>query len=159
MVLVFWNFLLRKVSQNEFTEIDTYTCGGHVPAGRLWSIRGVSVSTNRNIMLQTWSSRCLKWMITGFLFRVLNLNEICTERCEATLLQCILGCESTDTSCLTDCIRDETDCINGKQFIFTQFIWIFILNFLSGCPCELNCSEGCTDCDNPVCQCEVNYIN
>ena len=35
MALVFCNFLLRNISQNEFTEIDTYTCGGHVPAERL----------------------------------------------------------------------------------------------------------------------------
>ena len=60
MALVFCNFLLRNISQNEFTEIDTYTCGGHVPAERLWPIRGVSVSTYRVILLQTVSLRCLK---------------------------------------------------------------------------------------------------
>ena len=48
MVLVFCIFLLRKISQNEFTEIDTYTCGGHVPAGPFWPIRRVSVSTYRD---------------------------------------------------------------------------------------------------------------
>ena len=53
MVLVFCIFLLRKISQNEFTEIDTYTCGGHVPAGRLWSIWGVSVSTVIDLIFQT----------------------------------------------------------------------------------------------------------
>ena len=35
MVSAFCNFLLRKISQYEFTEIDTYTGSGQVPAGRL----------------------------------------------------------------------------------------------------------------------------
>ena len=56
-------------------------------------------------------------MITGFLFRVLNLNEICTERCGATLLQCIQGCEPDDSSCLSECIRDEIECINGNLLV------------------------------------------
>ena len=56
-------------------------------------------------------------MITGFLFRVLNLNEICTERCEASHLQCILNCPSNDVNCLSQCIREETECTNGKFFI------------------------------------------
>ena len=46
MILLLWNVLLRRISQNEFTEIDTFTRGGHMPAGPIWSIPGVSVSTN-----------------------------------------------------------------------------------------------------------------
>ena len=37
-------FFITKDFKNEFTEIDTYTGGGHVPAGTIWSII-VSVST------------------------------------------------------------------------------------------------------------------
>ena len=58
MVLVFCNLLLRKISQNEFTEIDTYTSGGHVPAGRLWPIPGVSVSTIRDMLYKKGSKQC-----------------------------------------------------------------------------------------------------
>ena len=47
---VFWNFSLRKISKNEFTEIDTYTGSGYVPDGRLWSVSGMSVSTNEDII-------------------------------------------------------------------------------------------------------------
>ena len=61
-------------------------------------------------------------MITGFLFRVLNLNEICTERCGATLLQCINDCETNDSPCLSKCIRDENECINGELQIKIIFI-------------------------------------
>ena len=25
------------------------------------------------------------------------------------------------------------------------------------CPCELNCLDGCDECDNPVCDCEVSF--
>ena len=53
----------------------------------------------------------------GVLFRVLNLNEICTERCGATLLQCIQDCESDDSSCLSECIREEIECINGNLLV------------------------------------------
>ena len=59
------DFLLGKISQNELTEIDTYTGSGYVPAGPIRST-GVSVSTDRNILkrfqkvLKGWSR-----MITG----------------------------------------------------------------------------------------------
>ena len=47
MPSVFWNFLFWNISKYEFTEIDTFIGGGHVPAG-LFS--GVSVSTNRDMV-------------------------------------------------------------------------------------------------------------
>ena len=25
-----------------------------------------------------------------------------------------------------------------------------------GCPCEVNCLDGCDECDNPVCDCQVS---
>ena len=28
----------------------------------------------------------------------------------------------------------------------------------SECPCELNCLDGCDDCDNPVCNCQVRTL-
>ena len=59
----------------------------------------------------------LKMDKTGIWFRVLNLNEICTERCEENQLICILNCPANDTTCLSQCIREETECINGELFI------------------------------------------
>ena len=47
-------------------------------------------------------------------FRVPELNLVCTERCEQTLLECFVGCEN-DMNCVSDCIREETKCIQGKS--------------------------------------------
>ena len=98
-------------------------------------------------------------MKTGFLFRVVDLNEICTEKCEENQLQCILNCLSNDPACLSQCIREETECTNGKFFIeiiYSIKVESPLKNVISACPCELNCLDGCTDCDNPVCECEVS---
>ena len=27
-----------------------------------------------------------------------------------------------------------------------------------GCPCEVNCLDGCDECDNPVCDCQVSVV-
>ena len=101
-------------------------------------------------------------MITGFLFRVIDLNEICIERCEASHLQCILNCPSNDVNCLSQCIREESECFNGKfiiEIISSIKVETPLQIVISACPCELNCLDGCTDCDNPVCECEVSYID
>ena len=109
MALVLWIFQFRKISQNEFTEIDTLTGGGHVPARPIWSI-GVFVSSERDMIRP---KQC--WTVVEF--RVLNLNEICMERCDADLLQCILNCPENDTSFLSVCIREENECTHGEFFI------------------------------------------
>ena len=49
-----------------------------------------------------------------------ELRDACTERCETSLLECILEC-SNDTTCLTNCIRLETECINGEIFLIQTF--------------------------------------
>ena len=37
-----------------------------------------------------------------------------------------------------------------------HIIWtISIQHIFLACPCELLCLDGCTDCENPVCQCQV----
>ena len=46
------NFSLRKILQNEFTKVYTYTSGGHVPAEPIWSISWVSVSIDKDIISQ-----------------------------------------------------------------------------------------------------------
>ena len=89
------------------------------------------------------------------------------ERCDAVLLQCILECPTDDTNCLSGCIRDGIAIMAMNVLIVSNSY--YHLNWLSEqpfklifSPCELNCLEGCTDCENPVCQCEVslksNYI-
>ena len=83
-----------------------------------------------------------------------ELRDACTERCETSLLECILEC-SNDTACLTNCIRLETECINGKSYEFEHLSLLKDeLESLSDCPCENNCLEGCEDCSNPVCECK-----
>ena len=89
-------------------------------------------------------------------FRVPELNLVCTERCEQTLLECFVGC-GNDMNCVSDCIREETNCIQGKSLkMFKIGFWIF--KHILDCPCEIGCVDGCDDCDNAVCQCEVRYI-
>ena len=34
-----------------------------------------------------------------------------------------------------------------------------ILIYNLDCPCQYNCSEGCSGCDNPVCECEFKETN
>ena len=83
------------------------------------------------------------------------MNLACTERCEQSLLECFVGC-GNDMNCVSDCIREETKCIQGKSLqIFKIGFWIF--KHILDCPCEIGCLDGCDDCDNAVCQCEVRY--
>ena len=46
-------------------------------------------------------------------FRVPELRDICIERCENKLLECILDCNN-DVECLSECIRIETECTSSK---------------------------------------------
>ena len=40
------------------------------------------------------------------------------------------------------------------------FYWpLLIFNKLSECPCEIGCLDGCDECDNPVCDCEVKKVS
>ena len=84
------------------------------------------------------------------------------ERCEEALLECILDCNN-DMECLSTCIRLETKCTDSESDISVTNVFHRPLSmnlncdpFYSGCPCEFGCLEGCTDCPNPVCYCEVN---
>ena len=63
-------------------------------------------------------------------FSVVDLNKICTERCEAVLLQCINECPNNDTNCFSQCIREQTDCFNGKIPISVGIISIQSLELI-----------------------------
>ena len=43
-----------------------------------------------------------------------DLNRICNENCQESLLDCILNCSHDDVNCLSECNRDEAACTNGK---------------------------------------------
>ena len=69
-------------------------------------------------------TRCLSRLSVSFkthsavldfilVFRVPDLSDICIERCEDSMLDCILDCNN-DSACLSECIRTETDCITRK---------------------------------------------
>ena len=45
--------------------------------------------------------------------RVPDLRNVCIERCENDLLDCIMGCNN-DVQCVSDCIRIQTECISSK---------------------------------------------
>ena len=46
-----------------------------------------------------------------------------------------------------------------KRFFFMKFLIsngiLSAHNCISECPCEMGCLDGCDDCPNPVCECEV----
>ena len=48
-----------------------------------------------------------------FSLSVPDLRNICIERCENAMLECILDCNN-DSACLSQCARIETDCIDRK---------------------------------------------
>ena len=76
----------------------------------------------------------------------------CKDRCEIISIECILDCDN-DTLCMSQCSRDNTECLNGK--IHGNDSYCIVSKIVSDCPCEANCLDGCNDCDNPVCDCEV----
>ena len=119
-------------------------------------------------------------------FRVPDLNVVCNDRCETAALDCIIGCEN-DVNCISGCLRDQTECSNGKSKLKREhrtapaasgcvthrvyrlystasvfygvfnFRWLLITLYIIGCPCGIGCSDGCDDCSNPVCECEVSF--
>ena len=50
-------------------------------------------------------------------------------------LECTISC-GTDSMCISDCLRDELICADF-------------------CPCNIECLDGCSDCENKICQCNV----
>ena len=89
-------------------------------------------------------------MIDYDILRVPDLNVACKDRCEIISIECILACDN-DTLCMSQCSRENTECLNGKKISVEYFRGI-----VSDCPCEANCLDGCDDCENPVCDCEVS---
>ena len=91
------------------------------------------------------------------------MNIACTDRCVEISVDCITGCDPDDITCYSQCQREIAECINSKLLCAPMFHKYKALEFEScfltcnsGCPCELNCLDGCEDCDNPVCNCEVS---
>ena len=94
-------------------------------------------------------------------FRVPDLNVACTDRCEEISVECITNCE-TDSACISLCVRETIECTNGNYSYYYEFKFLNeskkIQIIYSACPCELNCLDGCDDCDNPVCDCQVKLF-
>ena len=71
----------------------------------------------------------------------MHLNEICSDECSLSTLECIQNCDVTDTMCISSCLREESTCIEN-------------------CPCGSECPDGCDDqCENSVCQCSDFDLN
>ena len=99
------------------------------------------------------------------------MNIACTDRCVEISVECITACDPADITCYSQCQREIAECINGElvsspslkqkgRLVLHKYkalgIKIYFLACYLGCPCELNCLDGCEDCDNPVCNCEVS---
>ena len=52
------------------------------------------------------------------------------------------------------CIQAVTAPVFHGLFYFR---WLLITLYILDCPCEIGCLDGCDDCSNPVCQCEVSF--
>ena len=66
-------------------------------------------------------------------FRVPELKQICVERCEVVLLDCILGC-SDNVECLSGCIRLETECLESELLFLLRFTKNSFIIFLLRLP-------------------------
>ena len=86
----------------------------------------------------------MTWFLRDF-----DLETKCIGKCEAAYLKCTSNC--LDTNCLLDCAREITTCTNGAVILF--FLFPILLNL--ACPCQLDCPNGCSDCRNPICFCDV----
>ena len=90
----------------------------------------------------------------------MNLGEVCTEICIDVMIDCINNCKDDD--CKRECARDEAICVDGKlmsQNLCDTLIEGFDEKFFVECPCHAECYEGCNDCENPICQCQVQGSN
>ena len=94
-------------------------------------------------------------------FRVPDLNVACTDRCELNSLDCFARCNANDSACWSQCLRENTECIKCKItscYAFMHYYrYMHCKNISSACPCEVNCLDGCDECDNPVCDCQVRF--
>ena len=94
-----------------------------------------------------------------------DLNAICHETCIEETYKCIMSCEPTDSTCIYTCLRAEDSCRASKNFhikVMKHFGFndpAFIrsnLKFHWGCPCDIECPNGCDDCENSICECSVS---
>ena len=67
-----------------------------------------------------------------------DIGLTCVELCVKDSLECTISC-GTDSMCISDCLREELICADF-------------------CPCNIECLDGCSDCDNKICQCNVSQI-
>ena len=70
---------------------------------------GMDSKWNRLIPSMSYAA----FVFYSWLLSVPELKQICVERCEIDLLDCIMGC-SDDVQCLSGCIRLETQCLDSK---------------------------------------------
>ena len=94
-----------------------------------------------------------------------DLNAICHESCIEETYKCIMACEPTDSTCIYTCLRAEDSCRASKNFHLNIIKHlglndpVFISsNFKSnwGCPCDIECPNGCDGCENSICECSVS---
>ena len=100
-----------------------------------------------------------------FVYSDYDLNAICHETCIEEALECIMSCDPNDSTCLSDCLRAEDSCGTSKNF-HIKIIKHFGLNdsvfnrsnlkFHWGCPCDIDCPNGCDGCANSICECSVS---
>ena len=41
-------------------------------------------------------------------------EDVCQEKCEKILLDCLTSCSDEDQICISNCFRDDADCSYGK---------------------------------------------
>jgi len=99
-----------------------------------------------------------------------DLNAVCHETCIEEALECIMSCDSTDSTCISDCLRAEDTCVTSKnvdikiikqrlKWASVMLIKLCILKFHWGCPCNIECPNGCDGCANSICECSVRLLS
>ena len=111
-------------------------------------------------VFQTHFDASNKWYI--YVYSDYDLNAICHDTCILETYKCIMSCEPTDSSCIYTCLRAEDSCGSSKNFHYNLGLnnpIFFIrsnLKFHWGCPCDIECPNGCDGCENSICECSVS---
>ena len=88
-----------------------------------------------------------------------DLSLICTSKCDDVFLQCIASC--SDSNCVLDCNRASLACSEGEfhswwSLQYQSYSTNDAESYYSACPCHTDCLEGCNNCENPICFCNVS---
>ena len=75
------------------------------------------------------------------------MYEKCVDKCVDETARCVGTCNG-DLNCAQACFRDQIQCTDGSFISFGSVCDGFLV-----CPCQIGCPNGCSNCPNPICEC------